>query len=622
MRLIHRPRPRDWPPFGPESRIWTFNAVLALIAAWAFVAWVSPVAPSSSPVAMPWWLLAGLVFLAEVFVIHVHFRGEAESFSLNEIPVVLGLFFVAPAGIVVAQLVGAAVALGLYRRQAPMKLAFNLALCALQASLAVAVFNGLSGGGASLEPSHWVAAFAATMLASIVGVVAVATVVSLVEGRPQPAQLKQIVGLGTIVPLTNTSLALVGVTIIWSDPRAIWLLAVPVATLLLAYRAYIRERQKHERLEWLYEASRILEGSTDLEAVMLALLEHLRRMFRADVAEIVILPRNESAEALAMTVGPGESVEPMHPIAEDHRAELRARLASDGRSLLLPRSRGQGQESSAEAFGLVDLIAAPLHGDSHVSGAILVANRRGAVSTFDTDDLDLLEAVSRQAAVALENGRLEASLARVSELRDQLRYQAYHDPLTNLANRRMLVEDLERRLDVAKEGDRVPAVLFVDLDDFKLVNDTLGHAAGDEVLVAVAERIRKCLRTGDLPARLGGDEFAVLLDDAPDLGRALLIARRLVDTLQAPFSVEGRDVTMGASIGIASTNDRSERPDELLRNADVAMYTAKARGKAQFAVFEPAMQAAAVERHVMPADPPRAPANGEPILRYRPVVDL
>src|SRR3972149_9558519 len=170
MRLINRPRPRDWPPFGPESRIWTFNAVLALIAAWAFVAWVSPVAPSSSPVAMPWWLLAGLVFLAEVFVIHVHSRGGAESFSLNEIPGVLGLFFVAPAGIVVAQLVGAAVALGLYRRQAPMKLAFNLALCALQASLAVAVFNGLSGGGASLEPSHWVSALAAATAANDRGV--------------------------------------------------------------------------------------------------------------------------------------------------------------------------------------------------------------------------------------------------------------------------------------------------------------------------------------------------------------------------------------------------------------------------------------------------------------------
>ena len=122
---------------------------------------------------------------------------------------------------------------------------------------------------------------------------------------------------------------------------------------------------------------------------------------------------------------------------------------------------------------------------------------------------------------------------------------------------------------------RMPAVLFLDLDDFKIVNDTLGHAAGDRLLVEVAERIRGVLRAEDLACRLGGDEFAVLLDDTPDLGKSIAVAERIIDALRPAFLIDGHGGPVGGSIGIAAARTGTERADELLRNADVAMYIAK-----------------------------------------------
>ena len=165
-------------------------------------------------------------------------------------------------------------------------------------------------------------------------------------------------------------------------------------------------------------------------------------------------------------------------------------------------------------------------------------------------------------------------------------------------------------------------VLFLDLDDFKIVNDTLGHGAGDRLLRVVAERINGCVRADDLAARLGGDEFAVLLLDTPNLDRSLSVAQRIIEALQVPFQIGGQEIAVGASIGIAATSRADDTADVLLRNADVAMYTAKAAGKRRAAVFEPTMHAALVARHSLSAELSRSLGRGELAVFFQPIVRL
>ena len=208
-------------------------------------------------------------------------------------------------------------------------------------------------------------------------------------------------------------------------------------------------------------------------------------------------------------------------------------------------------------------------------------------------------------------------------LEDQLRHQAFHDALTGLSNRALFIDRVEHALARIRQADSpTPAVAFIDLDDFKMVNDSLGHGAGDEVLRAVADRLRGCLRSGDTPARLGGDEFAVLLEDAPDTGAVVEVAERILDALHEPVVVDGREVYARASIGIATRRGPTTTPDELLRNADLAMYTAKANGKGCIELFEPAMHHRAVDRLAIRGELERAVERGEIDVAYQPIVRL
>jgi diguanylate cyclase (GGDEF)-like protein len=175
---------------------------------------------------------------------------------------------------------------------------------------------------------------------------------------------------------------------------------------------------------------------------------------------------------------------------------------------------------------------------------------------------------------------------------------------------------------ISRPTDKMPVVLFMDLDDFKVVNDTLGHAAGDRLLFDVAARLRTVLRTEDVAAHLGGDEFAVLLEDDPGLSESEAVAHRIIEAMRVAFSIDGHDTTIGASIGIAAARLGTERADELLRNADVAMYTAKASGKNRVSVFEPTMHAAIVERHALSAELSRSLGQGELAVYYQPIVTL
>ena len=213
------------------------------------------------------------------------------------------------------------------------------------------------------------------------------------------------------------------------------------------------------------------------------------------------------------------------------------------------------------------------------------------------------------------------------ELERQLQHEAFHDPLTGLANRALFADRVTHALSRGQRGPNGVAVLFLDLDDFKVVNDSLGHAAGDELLTAVGERIRACLRRADTPARLGGDEFGILLEDASQ-EVAIEIADRILHGLRQPFALAGRQLFVQASIGIAIRSDRQpssaegDSTEKLLRNADAAMYTAKSRGKGRYEFYEAEMHASALRRLEVRGRIEFSLQSGDFELLYQPIVEL
>jgi diguanylate cyclase (GGDEF)-like protein len=205
---------------------------------------------------------------------------------------------------------------------------------------------------------------------------------------------------------------------------------------------------------------------------------------------------------------------------------------------------------------------------------------------------------------------------------DQLIREAFRDALTGLPNRALFMDRLSHALIRAERGGGNLAVLFLDLDRFKILNDTLGREVGDRLLVEVAHRLAACLSPEDTVARLGGDEFALLLEGTSDLSAASALAERVSAELQRPFVVDGRDVLISASIGVALTGGGSMQPEEVLRNADLAMYQAKAEGRARYELYEPDLSVSTRERLDLQADLRTAGARQELSLRYQPVVSL
>lgn len=238
----------------------------------------------------------------------------------------------------------------------------------------------------------------------------------------------------------------------------------------------------------------------------------------------------------------------------------------------------------------------------------------GSWLTVDTVGTNLLEEPMVQGIVL--NTR-DVTERRVIE--EQYMHQAFHDPLTDLANRTLFLYQVGHALARGMRHVQPVTVLFLDLDNFKTVNDSLGHAAGDRLLVDAARRLAACVRDTDLIARLGGDEFAVLVEDAASEQEVMLMAERIATALANPFMLHGKEVFVSASIGIARTTV-GETADDLVRNADVAMYIAKTRGKGRYVLFEPEMHSAALERLDTEADLRKAIDRQEFYLEFQPIV--
>jgi diguanylate cyclase (GGDEF)-like protein/PAS domain S-box-containing protein len=222
--------------------------------------------------------------------------------------------------------------------------------------------------------------------------------------------------------------------------------------------------------------------------------------------------------------------------------------------------------------------------------------------------------------------RMTGSLTDVTEQKQaekQLLYNAFHDALTGLPNRALFMDRLKHALGEVKKGDGYSfGVLFLDLDRFKVVNDSLGHQIGDQLLVAAARRLEACLRPGDTVARLGGDEFAIILDHVRHVSDAIQAAERIRERLAAPFNISDHEVFISASIGIALNQTASEEPDEIMRNADTAMYRAKDQGRGCFELFNKSMHARNAALSQLETGLRGALAHNEFSVHYQPIISL
>ncbi|GAC1385614.1 MAG: hypothetical protein NVSMB42_05200 [Herpetosiphon sp.] len=207
-------------------------------------------------------------------------------------------------------------------------------------------------------------------------------------------------------------------------------------------------------------------------------------------------------------------------------------------------------------------------------------------------------------------------------LEHQLQHQAFHDPLTALPNRTLFMDRLEHALARTDRSTGSIAVMFLDLDNFKVINDSLGHQAGDQMLIDTAQRLRGCVRSEDTVARLGGDEFTVLLENVPDVNDVIRMANRIQQQLQAPFTLDGREIWSTVSIGFTLHSAAHRDADALMRDADVAMYRAKNGGKARFEIFDPSMNSRAMQRLELEIQLRHALEQQQLRIMYQPVVDL
>ncbi|HUP68243.1 MAG TPA: EAL domain-containing protein [Acidimicrobiales bacterium] len=263
------------------------------------------------------------------------------------------------------------------------------------------------------------------------------------------------------------------------------------------------------------------------------------------------------------------------------------------------------------------MIASPVWCGGELVGALVAGSlARRTPRPHEVECLDLLAA---QAGAALNNARL-FSERRAFEAR--LEHQAFHDALTNLPNRALFLDRLEQALARTRRDGAPIGVLFMDLDRFKMVNDSLGHDVGDELLAAVAQRLNECLRPGDTLARYGGDEFTVLLERLKSDADAIDVAERLLRSLAAPFILQEREVFVSASIGVSFTKEPMAEEGDPLREADLAMYRAKERGKGRWEVFETEMNAEAMRRLELETELRQAIDREELFLLYQPLVDL
>ena len=578
-------------------------ALLACAETLAFTAGVGRV--SGRPAS---WIALTVAFgLTELFLIHFEHRRDSHSVSLSALPLVFGLFTVSPVALVAARVMGSGLALAGRWRQAPLKMAVNLASFWLEVATAVSVFRLLAPADGAIGLRAWAAAVAAAVMGDLVQAIVVTVAISLHQRRLEPLDGTAL--FGPAVSVLATFLALTAVIVWTAQPGALVLLGVLLPLLFVSSRMHKQLTDKHRDLERLHDFTLTINGAVVSGLLVPVALREIRELMHSEASwlciggETVVRVRADGDEVVSVPMPNGSLDDVLH------RRALEA-----GKAVLLESGFDSQAGRALQAAGLSQVLVAPL---AHVSGppvTLALADRSGEVRSFKPQDAQLFATLVNHARAAFENSQL------LQQLRDQAaasEHQSLHDSLTGLPNRVLFGTRLAAEL----ERESGLAVLLLDLDRFKEVNDTLGHHNGDLLLQEVGRRLRRVVRRGDVIARLGGDEFAVLLHGIDAVEGAAAVAQSALAVLDAPFDLSGVPVSIGASVGVALSPMHGTDAAVLLQRADVAMYTAKA-DQCGVAPYRRERDNYSADRLALAGELRAAIEGGRLAVHYQPQIDL
>ncbi len=560
---------------GRNGRVWPFIVAILGVTVTVMTLAVPHTVDFSPSVNVPWWTIAAAFAVTETFVIHLHLRRDSHSLSLSEIPLIVGLAFLSPLHVLGARIVGGGLTLLLVRRQAPTKLAFNLALHSMETAVAAWIFRGFLAGEEPIHVKAWLAAGLAILVIDLLGTLCITIVIWLHEGTVHLAMLKEVATIGVFLALCNTAVAALVVTVTWDYTEALIPLALVTGFLYLGYRGYVQLRQRYMNLQMLLRFTSATARSGETRASAAGMLAEVAELLRCDIAELLLIDQ-DGRQAMRVRLAYGEILREDDIVTtEAGLAWCTAQQGSTGQRIHHP-AEDEGLASLFPGVVVRDALFAPiqLQAAENLRGLVLAVNRSDAISTFDDEDLELFTSLAGHASIALENGRLVERLRAEAE---EKAHQALHDALTGLPNRLALKQRLDDSLQTASV-ESATAILLMDLDGFKEVNDTLGHHVGDRLLVEVANRLLAVVRPHDTVARLGGDEFAMVLPDIGSADQAEAVAIAIDQALRAPCQVGEITLDLRGSIGIALSPRDGVDAQALLQRADVAMYRAKAGG--------------------------------------------
>jgi diguanylate cyclase (GGDEF)-like protein len=559
---VRRRRDGSGLPATRQAMVWALTAGLGALAyAAARAAGLSPVHP---PVHVAWPLVALGFAAADITMVHLDFRDQGHSLNLEEIPLAVGLVFCSPHGLLLARITGTVASMGLKNRQPPIKLGFNLAQQTLRVAVAELIAYPLLSHHSPVTPWGWLALLAAAASSMLIGDGSILAVVWVTARQLQTSVLSELLLAGPALLAASMTLGLICVSVLWVNVWAAWMLALAAAGVALFHGLHHRLRRRYANLERLYAFTGDVAAVRPTPEMTGRVLTQAKTILGADRA------------SLLMAAGEGfeRHVLDARGVRTEHRAGaglLEAMVMWTGKGLVAPRNADGTLSEALTADGLRDAVLAPVAGDNGIIGVMCVGDRLGSeMNSFDDADLKLFEALAQAAGVALRRGQLVEEL-RAEALEKE--HQAHHDALTGLHNRTFFSLRLAEVTSARRPESRV-GVLLMDLDEFKEINDTLGHDVGDAVLIRIGRRLKEAVGPDAVVTRLGGDEFAVLIPDEPPGGFAV-VAGRAREAIEEPIDIEDLVLQVRVSMGLVICPDHGEKASILLQRADVAMYAAK-----------------------------------------------